>query len=322
MGRQKYPAQIRQEYLKQGFQPCVKCDQIKSISEFHKSSSSKTGYQKQCKDCARPGNKGKEHKYPTKVRLGYLKQGLQPCCKCDEIKPVSEFYKIKRSSTGYKTACKVCISGGTMKWTTRKRKDLLKQGFQPCSKCDQIRPLNWFTKDSRTSTGYNIVCKDCQKKFRQGDQYRESVRRYNNSDHYKSVVMKKYRNTGAHRKNNRKYQTTEKGRITGRTAQRKRRAKKRAVNESYTKADEQITYQVFGKVCLKCDSTKSLGIDHFYCLNDGYPLTITNAIPLCRRCNSSKGTKSPTDFFTEIEIKEIQGKFKKAKFSKVRNRKN
>lgn len=259
---------------------------------------------------------GRKHKYTTEVRMKYLKQGLQPCSKCDEVKPVSEFYRCNNktaSGTGYKAACKICTSGGTMKWTTKKRRALFLGGLQPCSKCNQIKALNQFTQDITTSTGYKGHCIDCQKEYRQGEQYEKGVKEYNNSDHYKNVVAKQYQETGAYRKNNSRYQSTEKGAAVQRAAQRKRRAKKKAVSENYTKADEQVTYDLFGQKCFRCGATDQLCIDHFLCLEAGHALTIMNAIPLCVPCNSSKGTKDPADYFTEAEMIIIKEKFKEAK---------
>jgi 5-methylcytosine-specific restriction endonuclease McrA len=208
------------------------------------------------------------------------------------------------------------------RFTTEIRQEYLKQGLQPCSKCGQVKPVAEFSRETTpqsSSTGYKCMCKECSKEYRKGEHYRKQVERYNHSDHYKQKVAPKYRATGAHRRNNQKYQLTERGQAVQRAAQRRRRARKKAVGENYTAADERITFTIFGRMCFKCGSTEKLGIDHFYCLNEGHPLTITNAVPLCSRCNSTKETDNPEDFYTKREIRRIHRKFKEAERLKQSN---
>ena len=78
---------------------------------------------------------------------------------------------------------------------------------------------------------------------------------------------------------------------------RKRRAMKLEVNESYTKEDEQFTYNLFNNKCFSCGSIENLCIDHIYPLSLGNPLTRTNACVLCKLCNCSKKDKLPEDFY-------------------------
>ena len=47
--------------------------------------------------------------------------------------------------------------------------------------------------------------------------------------------------------------------------------------------------------CLRCGSDEPLTVDHVIPINYGGPNTIENLQPLCRRCNSIKGTNS-TDY--------------------------
>jgi CRISPR/Cas system Type II protein with McrA/HNH and RuvC-like nuclease domain len=56
------------------------------------------------------------------------------------------------------------------------------------------------------------------------------------------------------------------------------------------------------KKCFKCKDKKDLTIDHHYPLSQGFGLSISNAVPLCRKCNSKKGIKDPVDFYTEDEF--------------------
>ena len=82
-----------------------------------------------------------------------------------------------------------------------------------------------------------------------------------------------------------------------RAASRKRRAMRKLVNENYTAADETYTMDLFDNMCYNCDSKDNLHIDHHKPLSKGNALTRDNAVVLCQSCNSSKGTKSPSEFY-------------------------
>ncbi|MFA5024046.1 MAG: HNH endonuclease signature motif containing protein [Patescibacteria group bacterium] len=80
--------------------------------------------------------------------------------------------------------------------------------------------------------------------------------------------------------------------------ERYRRAKKLFVQENFLLEQEEITRDVFENKCLICKTTENICIDHFCPLNDGYALSLDNAILLCKSHNSSKGAKNPELFFT------------------------
>jgi len=81
------------------------------------------------------------------------------------------------------------------------------------------------------------------------------------------------------------------------------------VNENYTPEDEMITHEIFGLYCFKCKSVDDITIDHHNSLYEGNALDVFNAIPLCRSCNSTKGIKSPKEFYDSAELLDIEGKF-------------
>lgn len=93
---------------------------------------------------------------------------------------------------------------------------------------------------------------------------------------------------------------------------RRRRAKKLAIDENYTSSDAKITRSVFDNKCFRCGSNKNITIDHNLCLNDGHALTPKNAVLLCGSCNSSKGTKNPKDFYSKGELQELNSLLRKA----------
>ncbi len=89
---------------------------------------------------------------------------------------------------------------------------------------------------------------------------------------------------------------------------RRRRAKKLGVNENYSSNDRRITMNEFNHHCFNCNNKKELCVDHHRPLNDGNPLTLSNAVVLCKSCNSSKSTKSPEIFYGAKVAKKLDDK--------------
>jgi len=86
---------------------------------------------------------------------------------------------------------------------------------------------------------------------------------------------------------------------------RKRRAIKLEINENFTIAQEKIIYMAFNNKCFNCGSTEYMHIDHHRPLSKLNPLTVNNAVLLCRTCNLSKGDKDPEEFYGEERCKEL-----------------
>lgn len=200
------------------------------------------------------------------------------------------------------------------------------------SGCNIKKPLNKFVRDTRAKDGHGSICLECRRKvsntYRNSNPKKMKECRENwvkNNPEKKKLLTKIYKdknrketnkkgreyyhnNLERERQRNRNYRINNPEKARAR--KRKRRAMKKFVNGKYTALDEKVTYIVFGHKCFNCDSTNNLSIDHHYCLNDGNPLSVSNAVVLCMQCNSSKGTKSPDKFYTVSKLKEITKLFK------------
>ena len=188
-----------------------------------------------------------------------------------------------------------------------------------CTKCGVIKPLKNFVKKLVNRSGYGAICKKCD--AIRGNTYRgnnkdkiaESNKQYraNNKDKItENEKQYKANNKEKIAESDKQYKANNKDKI--RESSRRRRAKKIAVEENYTKSDEAITYMIFNYQCFYCNINKNLTIDHHYCLNDYNPLTLENAVVLCRSCNSSKGIKKPSEFYSMPQLKTLSLLFKKA----------
>lgn len=86
----------------------------------------------------------------------------------------------------------------------------------------------------------------------------------------------------------------------------KRRELKQLLNENISNEFLQKIRKKFFNKCFNCESTKSLCIDHHKPLSKGYALDETNAVLLCKSCNSRKSAKDPLEFYSKEKIKELE----------------
>lgn len=86
----------------------------------------------------------------------------------------------------------------------------------------------------------------------------------------------------------------------------KRRALKSNLSEYFSRLSVIQVYYKFDYKCFHCKSIDRLSIDHHYPLSLGNPLTINNAVLLCRSCNAKKGTKLPESFYSPEQLTDLQ----------------
>ena len=100
------------------------------------------------------------------------------CCKCHEIKEVSEFSKDKSKKDGIRTTCKECDnkrhSEEYYKQNVNKER-IQQRGIirnyddngnlisKECSKCHEIKEVSEFNKDKSKKDGVATACKECKK---------------------------------------------------------------------------------------------------------------------------------------------------------------
>jgi 5-methylcytosine-specific restriction endonuclease McrA len=85
-----------------------------------------------------------------------------------------------------------------------------------------------------------------------------------------------------------------------RAANHRRRDRKAAALalQHLTAAQSRQRLQDFGNTCAFCGATENLHLDHFLPLSMGNALTLGNAIPACQRCNGSKSTVDPWEWYS------------------------
>lgn len=87
-------------------------------------------------------------------------QGYKICSMCGKIKPLSEFHK---AGKGYRSNCKECAAKQQKECRAKMTYVYIKE--KKCSKCEQVKPVDGFYKDSSKKDGYSSACKECIKAY-------------------------------------------------------------------------------------------------------------------------------------------------------------
>jgi hypothetical protein len=103
-----------EEAFLRGNKICKKCDEEKSLDEFHNSKKFKDGKHNNCKSCRNADNveynKNTKEKHSARAEQNREanKDKLKTCINCEEVKPMSEFHNCGKREDGKKSQCKVC----------------------------------------------------------------------------------------------------------------------------------------------------------------------------------------------------------------------
>jgi 5-methylcytosine-specific restriction endonuclease McrA len=210
-----------------------------------------------------------------------------------------------------------------------------------CAKCKGFFPssVNHFNLNKKTKDGFQSYCKTCMKlcvmesKRRNKDKIRESQKEYrkNNKEKIADLSRKYYENNKEKISKNKSkspemrkiYRERSKDKIKEynkmyrkekkelRTSQtQRRRAKKNGTFVNFTHDQWVGVKRVFDNKCAYCGNDSKLSQEHFVPLSKGGDYSISNIIPACTNCNSSKGNKN---FFEWYPLQEFYNKNREGK---------
>ena len=176
---------------------CGTCKQPKSTSDFHRSSNSKDGYKSRCKQCKRQEQDNYVLSRGGKLRVSARLSLLDTekfCTKCETVMDKSLF---GGATSSWCISCRKSAAEQERRELgipqKRKRKpELHALGLRECFICNEILPVNLFTKTKRGDNGLRPYCIECDKT--QGRDHAKSNReiintylrsRYRKTDNYK-----------------------------------------------------------------------------------------------------------------------------------------
>ncbi len=205
------------------------------------------------------------------------------CPKCEEIKPISSFYKSKQRKDGYRCYCISCqkkdskyIQDNYPEITRNYSKKHYYKDIEKSREVGKKRASKYSQKNREKLREKNITWQNNNRaKFNQ--MQRESYARHkeeNKSRHKKFMAL--------HPEKNKQYRNN-------------RRARKLNAAGSFTNEEWKELCEKYNHICLRCKKKKPLTIDHVIPLSKGGSNSIDNIQPLCRSCNSSKRVSS-TDY--------------------------
>jgi hypothetical protein len=254
---------------------------------------------------------------------------IKKCNKCRDLKDIGEFPKRKDSPDGHRNICKTCRKEYQTKYHTEikyRKKEIEPEGYKKCRKCGELKTTDNFGRSKKNKDGLKSYCKACKnkeskkhrennpeyyQKYREGNKEKatEYGKEYRENNKTKlAQKAKKYAEINANKIQEYKKEWYEKNKDKVMNNKRRRRDRKVACGEEYSLKHRQITLIAFNYKCYNCGNDDKLHIDHHRPLIRGNPLSLDNAVVLCKTCNLSKGTKRPEDFYTadkciELEIK-------------------
>jgi len=172
-----------------------------------------------------------------------------------------------------------------------------------CTKCNKEKDLKAFRK-------YRNNCRKCeilyQSNYRNGNKLKISKQR----KQYKKEYYKLNKNTILIKR--KEYYRNNKDKILARMKEyqhnnldkfrvhrHKREALQRDSEGSYTEKEWLDLCESYGNICLRCKKNKLLTVDHVIPITKKGTNYISNIQPLCRGCNSIKGTNT-TDYREEF----------------------
>lgn len=275
---------------------------------------------------------------------------MKKCTKCGDPKAPAEFSKNSRSKDGLQSQCRYCRSLYYQRDKTRILQRQ-KERYEANKETISARQRKYYqanrdkilvrVKEYEKKTGNHKrwLLNNADKVLAHSKQYHEDHReeeRQKSLEAYRSDPEKHRNETASWRRRHplhgrtyaarrriehpelvklqsQRYQKAHPER--SRYDQRRRKARKLAVNENFTPEQDSFVRTYWGNECAVCARTqqseeKALAIDHWYPLSKGHALTMGNAVLMCRSCNGHKKDRYPDQVFDAITVARIEAEMK------------
>lgn len=199
--------------------------------------------------------------------------------------------------------------------------------MKTCIKCSAPKNIGDFYKNKRNRDGLDTYCKSCRREYMKnyhkehpeyGREYYEKHKddpgfKEKSRNKWKSIYTSNPRFRKQHRKKNaarlrlnpelrslpspeRRASLVQSWRERNRSKtieyRQRRRSRLSTSGEHFTTEEWLILCRHYGNKCLRCGEQKPLSVDHVIPICKGGSNAISNIQPLCRSCNSAKGTNT------------------------------
>lgn len=214
---------------------------------------------------------------------------------------------------------KLCRHGH--EWENTSKSLRYQKGGRKCVFCTQNSSKNWHLKNLEADRAHRKKYRELnsehisqqKKEYHSRPEVRkrrlEVNRNYERRNKEKRIdIQRRYRENHSKRhkeyykanrervlKKTRAYCQTPQGKFVRQRIQAKRRAHL-AGNHSYPYSQDEVMAR-FDYKCAYCQASNNLSLDHFIPISKGGPDCLSNVIPSCQSCNSSKGKSDPLNWF-------------------------
>jgi len=275
---------------------CTKCKRKLPETEeyFFRKSSSKHSFRSTCKECS-----GKHFTQKSK------QEGYKICKKCHKELPatVEYFQKSKVLKDGLIGTCRECTG---VKYRV---KNVAKEGYKVCNKCHKELPANneFFHKNRSSKDGLNSICIKCKKEycFDNKDKINNYVKKYRKENYEKCLQRQRLRMKTQKYKLQAKEWTKrlyQKNKVKRAIQWQNRRAEGMGASGKITLQQWDDCLKYFDYKCAYCGKSKKLSIDHIIPLTKNGINSLSNIVPSCKSCNSSKSNHNYENWYKSKEF--------------------
>lgn len=211
------------------------------------------------------------------------------CGICDEVKPLTDFYKDSRNKCGRQSRCKVCVTS-YYKENKDKRVKYANARYH-----DNNEEILAKRAELRKRPEAKKIKSELDKRYREENKNKISLR-------YQKWATENRKRLNEY---NREWcrNNIERARLIGRASENAYRARKMNANGNLTTQEcaDILSGQPF---CSYCGNNDNLELDHINPLSKGGSNLADNIMVLCRSCNSSKGAKTLLEWLTYKSLTE------------------
>jgi 5-methylcytosine-specific restriction endonuclease McrA len=163
--------------------------------------------------------------------------------------------------------------------------------MKTCTKCHGKFSVSNFYKNPRRKDGYNDWCKFCMSLYKKSSYNKEEEKKRHHVyylSHRQECINRAAKRVGTD---------------SYRFYQRQYQSNRRVVTNSIGMLTESEWYCIcllYDFKCAYCLKECKLEMEHVIPVSRGGMTDITNIIPACHSCNSSKNDRTPIEYFAEV----------------------